>query len=292
MKPYFHKVPTKLETSFSIRNDTLPNFGTLWHYHPELELHHVKKGKGVKFIGDNISNFSDGELILIGENLPHTWRCEDNYFLPESKLRVEACVMHFLPNCLGQDFINLPEAHQISRLYEKAKKGLIIKGDTKKKIVSLMEKAGDAVNLERLTILLSILSTLANSEEYDFITSTSAYFAPNNLDTDRINKICAYTLTNYKNEITISEISALSNLSVTSFCRYFKKMTKKTYYDFLTEIRISHACRILIESEMTVEVICMECGFNNPSNFYRHFKNITGHTPVEYKKKYLNKVTI
>ena len=288
MRPHFHKVPVKLETSYSIRNDVLPNFGTLWHYHPEIELHYMKKGEGVKFIGDNISNFSDGEMILLGENLPHTWRCKDEYFAPESQLKVEASIIHFLPNCLGNDFINLPEAYQIPKLYERAKRGLFIKGETKKKLIKLIDRATHAENLDRLTVLLLMLSTLADSDEYDMITTTNAFYESNNVDTDRINKIYTYTLSNYKKEISLTEISSLSNLSVTSFCRYFKLMTKKTYYDFLTEIRISHACRMLIENEMTVETICMECGFNNASNFYRHFKKFIGYTPVEYKKKYLH----
>lgn len=289
MKPHFHKVPVKLETSFSIRNDVLANFGTVWHYHPELELHYVKKGEGVRFIGDNISNFSAGEMILLGENLPHTWRCKDQYFIPDSGLTVEATVIHFLPNCLGQDLLNLPEAYQIPKLYEKAKRGLVIKGETRKKLEELMEEALHAVNLNRLTVLLSILSTLAESDEYETITSAHAFYKSNSIDTDRINKICTYTLSNYRKEISLEEISALSNLSTTSFCRYFKQMTKKTYYDFLTEIRVSHACRLLIEDNMTVEAICLECGFNNASNFYRHFKKIIGSTPVEYKRKYLYK---
>lgn len=289
MKPHFHKVPIKLETSFSIRNDVMANFGTVWHYHPELELHYVKQGEGVRFIGDNISNFYAGEMILIGENLPHTWRCKEQYFKSDSDLKVEASVIHFLPNCLGNDLLTLPEAYQIPKLYDRAKRGLVIKGETKRRLADLMEESLNAVNLNRLTILLSILSTLADSDEFETIASAHAFYQSNSIDTDRINRICNYTLTNYREEISLEEISALSNLSVTSFCRYFKQMTKKTYYDFLTEIRVSHACRMLVEDNLTVETICMECGFNNASNFYRHFKKIIGSTPVEYKRKFLNK---
>jgi AraC-like DNA-binding protein len=94
-------------------------------------------------------------------------------------------------------------------------------------------------------------------------------------------------LANYKTEISLEKIAAIGNLSVTSFCRYFKLMTKKTYFDFLTEIRISHACRFLIEDKLPTEVLCFECGYNNISNFYRHFKRVTKMTPLEYKRRYL-----
>jgi len=149
-----------------------------------------------------------------------------------------------------------------------------------------MHDALGAQNLERVTILLNILSTLANSNEFETITKSHAFYQTNSLDTERINKICTYTLSNYKEDISLEQIASLSNLSITSFCRYFKQITKKTYYDFLTEIRISHACRMLVSNSMTVEAISMECGFNNPSNFYRHFKKVMGCTPIEYKTKF------
>src|SRR5690606_34295317 len=114
-----------------------------------------------------------------------------------------------------------------------------------------------------------------------------AFYKSSEIETDRLNKVCTYTLSNYKKDISLKEIAAVSNLSVTSFCRYFKMMKKKTYFDFLVEIRISHACRMLVEDRYPIGIICFECGFNNISNFYRHFKAVTGLKPFEYKRKYL-----
>ncbi|TLV00118.1 AraC family transcriptional regulator [Dyadobacter luticola] len=285
MKPHFHKVPTSTRTSFSIRHDKDSGFGTVWHYHPELELHYLIKGKGVRFIGDNISNFSDGELILMGENLPHTWRVEEGV----SNTSVEVIIIHFLPNCLGSDLLQLPEAYQIPKLYEKARRGLLIKGEAKEKIVQLMYSAVNAQNLDRLIALLSILKILAEAADYETIASAHAFYKSNDTETARLNKIYSYTLSNFRNDITLQDVAAIANLGITSFCRYFKLMTKKTYNDFLVEIRISQACRLLIEDKLATEVICFECGFNNVSNFYRHFKKVTDMTPLEYKRKYLYK---
>ena len=290
MKPLFHKVPVKLQSSFSIRHDIWAKFDTIWHYHPELELHLTVRGEGVRFIGDNISNFSSGELILLGENLPHTWRCKDEYFAPNSDLEVEAIVIHFLPDCLGKDILHLPEAYLIPSLFEKAKQGMIINGEAKDKLNELMFSAVYATNLDKVIILLSILKILAEAEDYETIaTGQHSINRSTETDTIRLNKVYNYTLTNYKKEISLEEISEISNLSVTSFCRYFKLMTKKTYYDFLIEIRISHACRALVENKLPTEVICFDCGFNNVSNFYRHFKKVTGVTPLDYKRQYLQK---
>ncbi|QHV99961.1 AraC family transcriptional regulator [Spirosoma endbachense] len=290
MKPLFRKVTVKLESSFTVRHDTLPHFKNIWHYHPELELHYIVKGEGVRFIGDKISNFSHGEVVLVGENLPHTWRSNEQYFHNDPDLAIEVIVIQFLPDCLGEHLLKLPEAYLIPKLYEKAKSGMVITGKTNQKLVELMRQAVHATNLDKIIILLSILKTLAETDEYEMIVSGRAeFYQSNETDTLRLNKVCNYTLTNYKKDITLEEISAISNLSVTSFCRYFKLMTNKTYYDFLIEIRISHACRALIEDKTPTEVICFDCGFNNVSNFYRHFKKVTGLTPLEYKRKYLNK---
>ncbi|RZL34605.1 MAG: AraC family transcriptional regulator [Pedobacter sp.] len=288
MKPHFHKVPITLQSSFSIRHDIKPDFGNIWHYHPELELHYNIKGEGVKFIGDHISNFVADEMVLLGENLPHTWRCKEEYFQNNQALNVEAMVIHFLPECLGKHLLTLPEAYLLPKLFEKAKSGMIIHGQTKVELAKLMEKSLHANNLERIIILLTILKTLAETDEYNLITSKNTFYQSNESETLRINKIYNYTLANYKKDITLEEVASLSNLSITSFCRYFKLMTKKTYYDFLIEIRVSHACRFLIENKLPTEMICYNCGFNNVSNFYRHFKKVTGLTPLDYKRKYLN----
>ena len=287
MKPLFHKVPTSLQNSFGISHRIQSDFGKIWHYHPELELHFVVRGEGVRFIGDNINNFSSGEVILLGENLPHTWRCNEVYYQPETKLDVEAIVIQFLPDCFGKDFFHLPESFMVPKLFEKAKKGMIIEGKAREELIVLMTKATQASQIDKLIILLQILKVLSETEEYKEITSAHAFYQSNETDTLRLNKICNYTLSNYKREITLEEISSISNLSITSFCRYFKLMTKKTYYDFLIEIRISHACRLLVEDKLPTEVVCFECGFNNVSNFYRHFKKVTEMTPLDYKKKYL-----
>lgn len=284
-------IPVMMQDSFCIRHDILPNFGTTWHYHPELELHYIIKGEGIRFIGNNISNFSAGEIILLGENLPHTWRCREEYFQPESGLNVEAIVIQFRPDCLGEHFLNLPEAHLIPQLYEKAKTGIVLKGKTRERLASLMREAVKATDLDRIIQLLNILKLLAETEEVTHIALPKQFLPESNeYATLRLNKVCSYTLSNYKKEISLEEVSSISNLSITSFCRYFKMMTKMTYYNFLTQIRISQACRLLIDDNYPTNVVCFECGFNNVSNFYRHFKRITGLTPLEYKRSYLHGV--
>ncbi|WP_344976484.1 AraC family transcriptional regulator [Compostibacter hankyongensis] len=287
MKPHFHKVPAQIQASFSIRHDIVPNFGRIWHYHPELELHYTIKGEGVRFIGDKISNFSAGEIILLGENLPHTWHCKEEYFQEGSSRDVEAVVLHFLPNCMGDDFLQLPEAHLLPRLYEKAKKGMLILNETRERLSQLLLLATKAENLDRIVALISILKILSETRDYQTVSPAYTFYPSGEQETERLNAVYNYTLSHYNKVITLDEIAAISNLTVTSFCRYFKLMTRKTYYDFLTEIRINHACRFLIEDKHSIAQISDRCGFYNIPNFYRQFKKVTGVTPMTYKRNYL-----
>lgn len=269
MKPHFHKVPVPIQDTFSIRHDIVPNFGKLLHYHPELELHYTIKGEGIRLIGDNISHFTAGEVILVGENLPHAWRSkEDENFENE----VEAIVIQFSPHCLGKDFFQLPETYRVPRIFELAKKGLRIQGYSGEKVRQLMVKSLEASRFERILCLLDIIRVISEAEDITTIASSFAFYKPNESESARLDTVYSYTLTHFKEEISLEDIASVSNLSITSFCRYFKTMTKKTYFDFLTEVRISHACRMIVEDKYPIAVICFECGFNNISNFYRHFK--------------------
>ncbi|MGF7230409.1 AraC family transcriptional regulator [Arachidicoccus sp.] len=289
MKPQFHKIPLLTHNSYIVRQDNTPQLGSSFHYHPEMELVYIIKGCGTRYIGNNISSFSEGEIILLGENLPHSWRYKEMTVKGESFFNAESLVIHFRPDCLGKDLLSLPEAYLLPRLFEKAKAGLLLSGKTREKVAKLMRAVPKSSNLERIILLLSILKIIAECSELTSISSQPESLQnKNEYDKERLNEICTYTLSNYKKEISLEEISSISHLSVTSFCRYFKSMTKKTYYNFLNEIRVGQACKLLIEDRFPTNIICYECGFNNISNFYRHFKKITGITPYEYKKKYLS----
>jgi AraC-like DNA-binding protein len=286
MKPHFHKVAVPIHNSFSVRHDRQQQFGRLLHYHPELELHFMIKGEGIRLIGDNVSHFTGGEVILLGENLPHAWKEKDS---DNADDYVEAIVIHFSPACLGKDFFELPEAYLIPRVFEAAKKGLLIQGESAEMVKKLMLEITQATRFERILKLLQILQIISERDETKTIASAHAFYKANENESLRLNNVIAHTLKNFKKEINLEEISVVANLSVNSFCRYFKSMTNKTYLDFLTEVRISHACRMIMEDRDAIPIVCYDCGFNNVSNFYRHFKRFTGYTPFEYKRKYKEK---
>lgn len=285
MKPSFHKVPIRSGNSFSIRWDLKPHFECIWHFHPEMELHYIIKGAGVQFIGDNVTNFADGDLIFLGQNLPHTWRCKEDFFQNDPKLNVEAIVLHFLPQCLGKGFLSIPETVLIKHFFESSKRGFLIKEPAKSTIVSLLYKTLKAEGIDKIILIISILKELIYANK----TSISDFYTNYPKSDSKIalfDTIYSFTLKNYNREISLEEIAGIANMSISSFCRTFKLITKKTFLDFLIEVRVSNACRLLIDDDFNIDAIAFKTGFNNLSNFYRQFKRIKNSTPLQYKKEY------
>lgn len=287
IKPSFHKVPLKSGDSFSVRRDLRPHFESIWHYHPEMELHYTVKGTGVKFIGDNVSNFSDGDMIFLGPNLPHTWRCAEEFFQNDPGLHVEAIVLHFLPDCFGKEFLSIPETALIRDFFEASKRGFLIKEPAKSIIVKLLNDSLESEGIDRVIIMVNILKQLINADKSNI--SDFSNLSPNiDIKMSLFDSIYSYALKNYNREISLDEIANHANMSISSFCRTFKVITKKTFVDFLIEIRVSNACRYLIEEDLDIQSVALKSGFNNLSNFYRQFKKIKGCTPLFYKNEYLN----
>ena len=289
MRPQLLIVPKGPNQSFSARHDIVPHFLNRWHYHVELELIYILNGEGTQFIGDHISRFSKGDMLLIGSNLPHYWRCDDNYFRDIPELFAEAKVIHFLQDFLGEPFMNLPEIINISDLLKKAQQGLLIKGETKEKLKPFLLTIQATTSAKKIILLLEMLNLIATSTDLTLLSSSTFQNNYNKSETERLNDIYNHTMSNFKQKISLEEIASVACLSVNSFCRYFKSQTKKTYSQFLTEIRIGYACKLLIENRLTISKICLESGFNNFSNFNRYFKMVTGQCPLEYKKAFEKK---
>ncbi|MEO6286078.1 MAG: helix-turn-helix domain-containing protein [Dyadobacter sp.] len=286
MKPQLLKVPKGLQKSFSIRQDVVLYFYNRWHYHPELELIHIEQGSGTQFVGDNIQNFQSGDLLLIGPNLPHYWRCDEKYFQRESKLYAQATVVHFSEDIFGKAFLELPENKAISELLFKAKLGMKLSGEGTEKVKELLRNLLNQTSGNPVISLLQILETLAQCSEVKLLSNTQYQHEYDQYDTDRINQIYQYSISHFQKKISIEEISEVANISPHSFCRYFKSRSRKTYSQFLLELRIGHACKLLSETKLPVAQICFESGFNNFANFNKYFKVHTGKSPLLYQKEF------
>lgn len=288
MQPQFIKVPNSPDTSFLIRDMKVPYFYNPFHFHPELELTFIIHGTGTRFIGDNIDYFCQGDLVLVGPNLPHLWKNDKVYYEDEG-LNSHAIVIQFKEDFLRNEFGELPEMAQIKSLLASSEQGLKIFGQTQHKIAKRMLAMLKQSPIERIASLLMILSTIAASREYELLSSPGFAKAYNNskADMERINRVYAYVIENFSEDINLNDIARVANLSPTAFCRYFKSCTNKTFSAFLLETRLNYACKLLVNDARNITQVSFEAGFNNLSYFNRQFKKFTGISPLQYKRKFL-----
>jgi YesN/AraC family two-component response regulator len=286
MKPHLLKVSADPESSFNIIQRKGANFYNKWHFHPEIELIYVHQGRGTRFIGTDVHRFESDELYLFGSNLAHMWRCDPEYFLENAKLTAEVTIIYFHHDFLGDKFFSLPESKKIESLLEKAQQGIKITGGTKLEVKKMISKLPETQELERIIMLLSILEKIANSKEKQCIDPLHQSVKIQKSEADRLNKVFQHVSHNFQRKISLHEIASIANLSAKAFCRYFKSRTRKTFYDYLLEVRVAHASNLLLEKDMAIYEVCYDSGFNNLSNFNRYFKKIMHKTPLEFKKEH------
>ena len=268
--------------SFTVSKHVLPHFLNIWHYHSEIELVYIKKSTGTKFIGDCIERFSPGDLTLIGSNLPHMMMNDQKYF-DRTELDAEAWVIHFDPCCLGLNFFDLPEMAMIHQLLEDAKLGLNISGKAKRSAKELMTRILQDDGVHKVIDLLCILEELAMEPKKRQLASHSFINSYGKNPSTKLDMIYEFVLNNFKSEIKLQDVAGLVPMNPSSFSRYFKQTTNKTFKNFLNEVRIGFACKLLLEEEdKNIAEVGFESGFNNLSNFNKQFKNITSRTPSEY----------
>ena len=253
-----------------------------WHYHPEIELIFVHKGSGKRQIGSNISYFTDGDLILIGSNLPHCGMTNEN-----TKNEYEV-VIQFSKEFLGQDFWKAVEMNRISALLEKAKSGIVFGEDFKKALKPKIDALTESHSLTKLLLLIEVLDQMSLTQDYKILNASKYYLQTQKEDNDRINVIFNYVKDHFKEQITLETVAELSNMTVPSFCRYFKKITNKTFTQFVNEYRITHSLKLLAEQPMSITDVCFDSGFNNFSYFNKTFKEHTQKSPSQYRKEFSN----
>ena len=263
---------------FDINNNNLNNKFQKWHYHPEIELVYINNGKGKRQVGLHLSNYDEGDLVMIGTNVPHTGFTE--YFDKERK----EVVVQFKPDFLGNSLEKVLEFKNIKRLFEISKRGLVFSGNTKKTIGISMLGLQYETPLQKVLTLIKILNDLSISKDVTVLNSEN-FDSKSIQENERIKKVFNYIKLNYKEEVSLSEVSELVFMTPPSFCRYFKSKTNKTFTTFLNEYRINNALKLLAQSELDIKNICFQCGYNNFSHFNRLFKKQISMTPSEFRKK-------
>ncbi|WP_184543182.1 AraC family transcriptional regulator [Mucilaginibacter sp. FT3.2] len=286
MKPQLLKVPYGPDHSFGVRKEMSPNINNRWHYHPEIELIHFHNGFGTQFIGDHISQFEPGDIVLVGSNLPHFWKYDEANFELPADTNPYSTVIHFFENFMGERFLHLPETRHVKMLLEKAKRGIVLRGSDSKNIGNLIEKIHNSEGINKIIALIECISEFANCKNITPLSSLGFKYDFPESENKRINAIYNHSLNNFNKKIKLSDVAEIAGMTPNSFCRYFKHYTGKTYSDFVMDIRVGYACKLLIANKTNIKQICFESGFNNFSCFHQYFKKITGKTPQAYQLEY------
>ncbi|MFN8337598.1 MAG: AraC family transcriptional regulator [Saprospiraceae bacterium] len=278
--PSLEKIVPNFGHSFTLRKfeDINPNLVPFWHFHPELEIVYIKHGSGKRHIGNHISYYNGGDLIFLGPNLPH-YGFTDRLSGDNSEI-----VVQMKETFLGKNFFTLPEMANIQQLFERSKSGLSFYGNTRDEVGARLTDMFYMDEFDKLMEFLKILQILANSKEYNVLNASGVTLIVQGQDTDRIDTIYKYVRSHFTELILLEDIASMVNMTVPSFCRYFKRVTGKTFTEFVNEFRIVHACKLLSEERHTIAEVCFESGFNNFSHFNRLFKQKTGQSPNNYRK--------
>lgn len=287
MKLIIERLNKDAKSSFVLQKDVYSHYPTPWHYHPEYELVLVLRSSGEKIIGDHMSSFTDGDLVFLGPNLPHVYHNSQIYYEENSNLTAEAIVIHFNIDFLGNSFFNIPEMEAISGFLEKSVMGFAIRGNARQLIAQKMNDMLEMSGSSRIIELLSILHILTETKEKEKLASPGFIQDFKTSGSEQITKVCDYIMKNFTYDITLNQVAKIANMSPNAFCNFFKQRTRKTFVNFLNEVRIGYACKLLSGEQHNISEICYLSGFHNLSNFNRQFIRTVNKTPHQYKRDIL-----
>ncbi|MDW7695981.1 AraC family transcriptional regulator [Flammeovirgaceae bacterium SG7u.111] len=283
MKILPFKIPKSSEETFMVQIDYEPYLYDMLHKHPEVQLTLVVEGTGSLFLGDYVGDFKPGDVFIVGSNIPHVFKSDKEHY-DDLGLIAHCISVFFDENAFGGTPGRLPETKEIYDLILKSKQGIKVTGQTAEEIGSTILAIPELEGIDRVIQLLQLFATLVNSEEYQLLSLEVHDYDVKDTEGNRLNKVLQFTLNEYNRHITIEEVANIAHLTPSAFCRFFKQRTRKTYLNFLMELRISQACKLLFNKNHTITQICYMTGFNNVSNFNRKFKKLKGCSPSEYLK--------
>jgi len=271
--------------SFLFRRFDSSAFDAPYHFHAEYELTYILEGHGKRYIGSHMEQFTSGDLVFIGPNLPHCWKLEPG---KDEQTAGGAIVIQFDAGFLGNDFFNRHELQYIKRLFEKSGSGMRFYGDTSKTVgENLMGLSGDENGFKMLIGLLEALQRLAQSTEYVLLDPNRSVAERSLAQQERINPVFAYLVENFRHQVSLDTAAGIANMTTNAFCKYFKKITRKTFMETIIEYRLNYAIQQLVQTDKPISEIAFESGFGDVSHFYKMFKVKMHLSPLNYRKKFM-----
>ena len=286
MKAPIHKNIESQVRSVTVQELIEPHFDANWHFHPHYQLFTVLEGTGKRLIGDSIQTFGPGDTVFLGPDVPHLWRSDPVFFEGNTSISTHGIVLYFQEDFLGKDFLERNEMLAIRQLLKESKRGIAYKGPLREHIRAELMELMHTDGFQTVIRLLALLNRVAHEESGSPIASIGYINNYKISETERMQKVHNYVLQHFAHEIRLGDVASLAGMTEAAFCRYFKARANKTFIDFVNEIRIGHACKLLLENKFSIAQIAYDSGFDSLSNFNRNFKRYIGHTPREYKVSY------
>lgn len=273
-------------STIKIKWREMPHFTYPWHFHSEFELLYVLEGFGTSFVADSIEKFQAGDMVLLGTNLPHFWHSDESYLSSNGKLKVKYIVVQFPNDLFKEPFSLYPEFHLITELLKRSSRGIRFSPTFSEKAAKKVNKLSKKEGFDRIILFLEFLQFLAKTNDYKLLAGELYHKESHDFTSGRLTKVMHFLNTNYQQKIELDKVADIANLHPSAFCRFFKEKTGKSLLAFVNDMRISYACKLLIEAKLSVSQVCFESGFNNLSNFNRNFKKHTSLTPSQYQLEF------
>lgn len=284
-KPFLEKVTTPTDASWALLDRRLEEeIPFEWHHHPEFELTLTLNSRGQRYIGNSIENYDDGDLVLVGPNLPHTWNSTEKI---NSEMPHIALVMWFKQDWMEALIKLVAELKPVEKLLTTSERGIVFSEASAQKVRPVIEEMRQLQPVERLARLLEILVLLSEDLTPHYLTrNPKEHLEVIDQDKARIELILDYIHSRYQYEVSISEVAALAGLSLSGFHRLFRRHMRMTLSDYITRLRIGQACSLLINTDQSIAYIADTVGYANLANFNRQFKALKKVTPREFRNRY------
>lgn len=255
------------------------------HVHPEYQISLILKGNGVLSIGNSLEEFQPGDIYVIASNVPHVFKNKPEYFQQQATAKTHMVSLFFNPLTFGRRVLQLPELTKIDEFLKEAARGVKILPNLAIELKELITRLKEAKGATRLILFLEVLNKIALSEDKVFLSSIP-YETTTTTSDSTMSKVYNYISKNFDQHISLEEVSKVAHLDKYAFCRYFKKVTHKSFVSYLNEFRVSMACKLLIKNTYSISQVCFLVGYNNISNFYKQFKKVMKVTPSKYVELY------
>ena len=285
MRPLFEKVTIPDGASWSLLDRRLPDgIPFQWHYHPEFELTLTLNSRGQRYIGDAVANYDDGDLVLLGPNLPHTW-CSTGR-VDEARPHV-ALVMWFTAAWGESITAGLAEMRPVAAMLSRAGRGIVFSRDAAQAARPIIESIPSRPAPDRLIRLLEVLNLLAGDGDWQWVAGPAAdRQSVGSPDQPRIERVLDHIHANYRERIGIATLADIAALSVSGFHRLFRRHTRLTVSDYIAELRIGQACSLLVNTSQPIAHVADAVGYPNLANFNRQFRALKHTTPRAFRKSF------